>query len=412
MRACSLPPAMPAEEPEERRDTASPRLRSSGIRAVRALRIGIEAHVVNRHPSGNGRVVANLVEAIARVSDHRVFAYVTDPSVAASWARTAPATVTIRKVPLGSNPFLRIPAVLPAMAIRDRVDVFLSHDVRPPAATFPVVTLVHDVAFERHPEFFSSYERAWMTKGFRWACRHSDGVITVSNFTRDEIVSLYGVPRGRVTVAPNGVDPIFTSSGPTTGAGAAPIIEPPYFLAVGTLQPRKNLATLIRAYRSLRARMPTLGERLVIVGGPGYQAGEIVKEADDLRRRGLLTFTGYVGGEEVATLMRHATAFAYPSLYEGFGLPPLEAMAAGAPVAVSDIPVTREVLGEAALFAPSMDVDAWSRALETLATDAALRDRLIAAGRVHAADFTWERSARAALAALERVARPPRRQAP
>jgi glycosyltransferase involved in cell wall biosynthesis len=395
MSACSLPPAMPAGDPSDQGGPGTGPARAPG----RPLRIGIEAHVVNSRPSGNGRVVANLVDAMAGVSPHRFFVYVTDPDVASAWGRRAGSNVTVRRVPGGASPFLRIPAVLPFMAARDRVDVFLAHDVRPPVAPFPVVTLVHDLAFERYPEFFSRYERAWMTRGFRYSCRHSAGVITVSNFTRDEIVGLYGVPAARISVAWNGVDPSFLSG----KARTAPV-EPPYFLAVGTLQPRKNLATLIRAFRSLRARSPQIRERLVIVGAPGFRSDAIVGEARDLQAAGLLEFTGYLGGDALIALMQHATAFAYPSVYEGFGLPPLEAMAAGAPVAVSDIPVTREVLGDAALFVPAMDAEAWSKALESVATDATLRERLVGSGRAHAAEFTWARSAQVALDALEGAA--------
>src|SRR5262245_61835967 len=226
MSPSSLPPAMAAEDPSDQGRPGSDHRPTP----KRSLRIGVEAHVVNSRPSGNGRVVANLVDAMAGVSAHRFFVYVSDADVASSWARRAAANVTVRRVPAGGNPFLRIPAVLPFMAARDRVDVLLAHDVRPPVAPFPVVTLVHGVAFERHPEFFSGYERAWMTRGFRHSCRHSAGVITVSNFTRDEIVTLYGVPPSRITVAWNGVDPMFLSGQPRM-----PPVEPPFFLAVGTL---------------------------------------------------------------------------------------------------------------------------------------------------------------------------------
>ncbi len=394
---------MPADVPDARGRTGAP---AASAPAPRRLRIGIEAHVVDRHPSGNGRVVANLVNAMAEISEHDLFAYVTDPQVAEAWRRQAPPRTTIRLVRGGRNPAFRIPLALPALAARDRLDVFLAHDVRPPWSPTPVVTLVHDVAFERHPEFFSRYERAWMKPGFRFSCRHSAGVLTVSEFTRDEIVALYGVPPSRITVAPNGVDPVFL----TTASRPCPV-DPPFFLAVGTLQPRKNLATLIRAYRSLRAGAPELRERLVIVGQPGFQADAIMDEAADLRRDGALTFTGYLPGEEVLSLMQHATAFAYPSVYEGFGLPPLEAMAAGAPVVASDIPVTREVLGDAALLVPAMDVAAWSVALRRLAGEPELRTRLADQGRTRAAGFTWQGAARIALGALERAARKGRRSA-
>ncbi len=279
--------------------------------------------------------------------------------------------------------------------------MFLAHDVRPPFAPCPVVTLVHDVAFERHPEFFSPYERAWMTRGFRYSCRHSAGVIAVSNFTRDEIVALYGVPTERITVAPNGVEASLRRPDATSLPAGVPRSSWPW----GRCSPARISSRLIRAYRSLRARRPELGERLAIAGAPGHGADAIRDEAADLRRDGALVFTGYVGGDDLLGLIQHATAFAYPSVYEGFGLPPLEAMAAGTPTLASDIPVTREVLGDAAELLPPRDDAAWSAALERLVDQPELRGRLSAAGRERAATFTWERSAERALEALERAAR-------
>jgi glycosyltransferase involved in cell wall biosynthesis len=225
-------------------------------------------------------------------------------------------------------------------------------------------------------------------------------VVTVSRFTRDEIVSVYGVPPERITVAPNGVDDAFRDTTPR----ASPI-DPPYFLAVGTLQPRKNLVTLIRAFRSLRESRPDIRERLVVVGQEGYQADAILEEAADLRRRGDLVFPGYLDTHAVVGLMQHATAFAYPSVYEGFGLPPLEAMAAGSPAIASDIPVAREVLGDAALLVPPTDVAAWSVTLERLADDPSLRLELAGAGHDRAARFTWDSAAKMSVDALERAAR-------
>jgi glycosyltransferase involved in cell wall biosynthesis len=349
--------------------------------------------------------VANLVRALARVCHHELFVYVTDPEVAAAWSREAPAGTTVRHVRGGTNPLLRIPLELPALALSDRLDVFVAHDVRPPFAPCPVVTLVHDIAFERHPEYFSRFELTWMPRGFRFSCRHSAGVIAVSNFTKDEIVAVYGVSPSRITVAPNGVDAAFIDPRPRPSP-----VEAPFFLAVGTLQPRKNLVTLVDAFRALRLRRPDVAERLVIVGQPGYRADAILGEAADLRRSGALVFTGYLDTEDVVGLMQRATAFAYPSVYEGFGLPPLEAMAAGAPAIASDIPVTREVLGDAALLVPATDVHAWSLALERLATEPALRDDAATRGRARAAGFRWETSARAALGALERAAGTRRRR--
>jgi glycosyltransferase involved in cell wall biosynthesis len=180
---------------------------------------------------------------------------------------------------------------------------------------------------------------------------------------------------------------------------------------VGNLQPRKNLVTLIRGYRAALRRRPDLPERLVIVGQEWYAAERLHQETEDLRAAGRVVFTGWVDDEELVGLLQHATALAFPSIYEGFGLPPLEGMAAGVPVLVSDIPVIREVYGDAAMRLPPADPEAWGDALLRLASDPSARVGLISAGTACAARYTWQDSARSVLSALELAAASPRRDA-
>jgi glycosyltransferase involved in cell wall biosynthesis len=365
---------------------------------VPPLRIGIEAHVVGSRPSGNGRVVANLISALAEGFEHELFVYFTDPHVAKDWGRRDLSRVTVRLI-RPAHPFVRIPFGLPLRAARDGLDVFLAHDNRPPFSPCPVVTLVHDVAFARHPEFFSPYERAWMARTIPASMRRSAGVVTVSGFTRDEMVDLYGIRPEKITVAHNGVDPLFLDPTPRPA-----LVEPPFVLAVGNLQPRKNLATLIAAYRALVAAHPDTAERLVIVGQRGYAAEVLVEGTKDLLAAGRVVFPGYLPDQDLIGLLQRATAFAYPSVYEGFGLPPLEAMAVGSPTLVADIPVMREVVDDAAMRLPATDVPAWTEALRRVIADPDLRGDLSSRGRKRASGFTWERSASAVAGALERAA--------
>jgi glycosyltransferase involved in cell wall biosynthesis len=368
------------------------------------LRIGIEAHVVNSRPSGNGRVVANLVRALHAGTHHQLFVYFTDPAVAASWRALGWPRLTVRLIRPG-NPAFRIPLAQPILAARDRLDVFLAHDNSPPVAPCPVVTLVHDVAFARFPEYFSAFERWQMPRTIPASMRHSRGVITVSNFTKDEIVALYGIAPEKISVAHNGVDARFLDPTPRPSA-----VDPPFFLTTGNLQPRKNLPTLMRAFRALLQHDPAVRERLVVVGQEAYAADALLAEARDLQASDRVVFAGYLPDQELVGLLQHATAFAYPSVYEGFGLPPVEAMAAGAPTVVSDIPVMREVVGDAALRVPATDVNGWERALRTLATNDAERTRLAEAGRARAGGYTWEAAAAVVAEALERAARSGRRR--
>src|SRR5205823_2528267 len=184
----------------------------------------------------------------------------------------------------------------------------------------------------------------------------------------------------------------------------------PYFLAAGVLDPRKNLVTVVRAYRELVARRPDVTARLVIVGKAGRDAEPLRRLTEDLRRSGRIVLPGYVSDEHLAALLVRASAFVYPSVYEGFGLPPLEAMAAGVPTLVADIPVMREVVGDAAVRIAATDVEAWSRALERIVDDTDHRRALIEAGGRRSSTFTWDAQARTIAEALERaVARGRRR---
>jgi glycosyltransferase involved in cell wall biosynthesis len=296
---------------------------------------------------------------------------------------------------------MRLSFSLPRLARHDRLDVLLVQYTAPRMLPCPVVTIVHDVAFALFPRFFSPMERIWMRRTIPATMRRAAAVVTVSRFSRDEILRLYDLPADRVVVAYDGVDPVFTD-----GARVPSAIEPPFFLSIGNLQPRKDLGTLIRAYRRLTSSSPEIRERLVIVGQEWVrsEARSLLAETEDLRQAGRIVFTGYIPDGQLVGLLQHATAFAYPSVYEGFGLPPVEALAVGTPALVSDIPVTREILGDAALRLPPSDPAAWAEGLRRIASDPALRTSLSELGRARAALFTWERSAQTMLACLERAA--------
>jgi len=361
------------------------------------LRIGIDAHVIGRRQTGNERFLANLVRSMREQTDHDLFLYFTEREAADAWAaRRHPHTTVRRMRPV--NPFLRLPLSLPALALVDRLDVLLVHYNSPPLVSCPVVTIVHDVAFARFPRFYSLFERTWMPRTIPASMRKAVAVVTVSEFSRNEIISLYGILAEKVVVAHDGVDPIFSS-----GSSAPCPVEPPFFLTIGNLQPRKNVATLVRAFRNLIGAHPELPERLVVVGKPAFESEALYAEAEDLRRSGRLIFTGFAPESELVGLLQQATAFAYPSVYEGFGLPVLEAMATGTPTIASDIPVMHEVTEGAALLVPATDIDAWTEAL-LRARDPDLREDLRMRGKARAARFSWERSAATVLSTLERAA--------
>jgi glycosyltransferase involved in cell wall biosynthesis len=269
-------------------------------------------------------------------------------------------------------------AGLARAARRDCVDLLHCPTFRAPTrCDVPLVVTVHDLAVLRHPYVFNRWSRSYSARVLPLVARAATAVVAVSEFTRGEIVELLGVPEERVHVVPNGVGPPFVAEGPAS--------EGDYVLAVSTLEPRKNLARLVEGFQ-----LAALDGCELRVAGPSGWGG--VRVGGDRVR-----WLGEVGAEELAGLYRGARCVAYVSLYEGFGLPVLEAMACGTPVVCSDTTALPEAAGGAArLAAPDRVADA----VAELLGDDAERERLRQAGLRRAAEFSWDRTARAVDALL------------
>ena len=233
----------------------------------------------------------------------------------------------------------------------------------PVAAPVPTVLTVHDLAILRAPEVFPRWHRLYGRTGLVRVLRAADAVVAVSEFSRDETIELTGVPAERIRVVPHGVDPVFGPDGPRAAGD--------YVLAVATLEPRKNLGRAVAAAREA-------GVELRVVGARGW--GGV--EADG--------WVGEVPDAELAALYRGARCVLYPSLYEGFGLPVLEAMACGTPVVTSVGTAMEEVAGGAAVLVDPLDVTSIA---DGIGVARARREELVAAGRARAAELTWERAA-------------------
>jgi glycosyltransferase involved in cell wall biosynthesis len=269
----------------------------------------------------------------------------------------------------------------------------------------PAVATVHDLSFERLPETFGRGQAAYLRLATRTAVRRAAALIAVSEFTRRELVALLGASAARVHVVPNGVDAAFR---PATPAGAAAFRErvglpERYLLTVGTLQPRKNLGTLLEAYALLR-RAGAQPPDLVVAGAPGWGEEDPRRQAAELGLAAQVHFTGFVPAAELPALYGAAALFACPSRYEGFGLPVLEAMACGTPVVVADAGALPEVAGEAGLAVGPDDVAGWAAALGAVLADPARAGAMAEQGLARAAGFSWPRAARETLAVYREVA--------
>jgi len=278
--------------------------------------------------------------------------------------------------------------ILPVEAARYKIDVLFNPGFTGPVLSrVPPVTVFHDLQHKRHPEHFRWIELPFW-QFFLWASAHrSRKIIAVSEATRADLVRFYGLPPERVVVIHHGVEQAFF------GLERTHIDR--YLLCVSTLHPHKNLDRLIRAYARRKRDY-----RLVLAGMRGFHTEPLEALITELGAQDRVELTGWIPREELYRLYAHALAFVYPSLFEGFGMPVLEAMAAGLPVACSDIPPLREVAGDAALYFDPLDEAALANALDRITVDADLRARLAKVGPERARPFTWERAAEQTLHVL------------
>ncbi|MBN9523940.1 glycosyltransferase family 4 protein [bacterium] len=294
-----------------------------------------------------------------------------------------------------------------------RLDVFqsMTHAGFPPVAGRLNAYLVPDLTTVRVPECHTAKTRADWDAYLDAVRRHADLVVTWSAHTRTDVADTLDIPLDRIAAIPLGCGPDFRPVPPAETAPALAALGVEfgrYLLTVGTVEPRKNHVTLFRAYAALKARGRVAGVPLVVVGAKGHDSDAIVAELD---RLGLtaddVRMAGFAG--PLPALYSGAAALAYPSRYEGFGLPPLEAMACGCPVVVSTATSLPEVVGDAGLLADPDDIDTLADHLGRVLAEPELRVRLVAAGRERAAGFTWRRYAEELFAAY-RAARAARRE--
>jgi glycosyltransferase involved in cell wall biosynthesis len=268
----------------------------------------------------------------------------------------------------------------------------------------PLVLTIHDLLPFRYPELFPRVVIAYSRLAWRSAARRAARVITGSEHTRAELTSLVGVEAERVVVTPYGVSERFRPLAPDRDwLGQRFGIDRPFVLCVGTLEPRKNLLTALRAFDRIADET---GALLVVAGGAGW--GNALFERELPRAAGRVRLTGYVSDEELVRLYSGAGCFLFPSLYEGFGLPVLEAMACGAPVVTGDTSSLPEAAGDAALTVPPSDVEAVADAVKRVLEDTELAADLRRRGLERAATRTWDACAEATVAvyraALEEAA--------
>jgi glycosyltransferase involved in cell wall biosynthesis len=368
------------------------------------MRIGFDATPLRPGKSGIGYHVEYLIRALLATGELNEIILFSNREPL--FDGTPPAGVRWPRRHLFPKRAIWMQFHLPLLVREEKPD--LTHYVNfhaPLLTSAPFVVTFHDLSVFHHPEFFTWKKRVLSRRMMPILARRALAIITVSETVRGEIIETLRVPGDRIFVVPAAPGDIFEPVVDTGGLASALArhgITGPYILFVGTLEPRKNLDGLMRAFDLLKNETK-LPHRLVVVGGRGWKYAPIYRTVEMVAHREAVQFLDYVSLEELPALYAGADLLVFPSFYEGFGVPPLEAMRCGAPAVVSDIPVMREVVGEAAVFVDPRDTKAIAEGMRGVLEDPSLASRLRQLGFERGRLYTWERSAREMIAIYKRL---------
>jgi glycosyltransferase involved in cell wall biosynthesis len=361
------------------------------------MHIGIDARLVYHTRAGIGQYTLRLTHALASLYRDDRFTVLQD--------RRQPSplldepNVSVAGCPVPSHHTLE-QLLLPWFVDRLQTDVFHSPDFIPPLrASGRTVITIHDLAFLLYPHFLTKDSARYYGQIDR-AVRRADRIIAVSETTKADLTRMLGTPEDKVSVIYEAADPLFQPEDRVSALEQVQaLFDLPgdFILFVSTIEPRKNVTGLLRAYHRLREDYK-LTPSLVLVGARGWLCGEVDELVDKLGIKPNCFFLGSVGSHDLSHLYNAARCLVHPAFYEGFGLPPLEAMACGTPVIVSNVSSLPEVVGDAALLVNPENDEEITVALWRLLTDASLWAELREKGLRRAAAFSWERAAQQTMA--------------
>jgi glycosyltransferase involved in cell wall biosynthesis len=364
------------------------------------MNIGINAlYLIPGGVGGTETYLRGLVRALAEIDSKNLYFLFTNRETGADLCPECPNfTLVPQRVRAVVRP-ARIAweqTALPFAAARAKLDILLNPGFTAPlVAPCPQVTVFHDLQHKRHPEYFRWFDLPFWNFFLYWSAQISRLVLADSEATARDLVRYYRLPQWKLRVVPLGVDPAFFDI-------AARRRAEPFLLSASTLHPHKNLDGLLRAFAEFRRSKPEY--RLVICGLHGFFTGPLHELRESLGLANAVDFPGWIPRADLHDLFARASAFVYPSLFEGFGLPVVEAMAAGVPTACSNIEPLSWIAQDAALQFDPRDTNAIAAAMLRLVDDADLRARLERAGPLRAAEFSWRKTAEATLRALGEVA--------
>jgi glycosyltransferase involved in cell wall biosynthesis len=350
------------------------------------MKVAIDVHSIGAQAGGNETFYRQLLDGLVHdQSSNEYTLFYTRPQ--------APTLVRLderfRWVRVPQNPVRRICLSIPAVLKSLRPDVFHCQYILPPRVSSKTVITIHDLAHERHPELSPRLEGIRMRKLVPWSARRADHIITVSEYSASDLVSLYGVPRSKITVAYQAPSPVFKPRASDTAKAQLERtygIRWPFILYVGRLQARKNLVRLSEAFARVRDQHPEL--KLVLVGKADLGYDKLRARISELNLGESVIFPGYISSDDLPLFYNAAEMFVFPSIFEGFGLPVMESMASGVPTITSNGSCLAEIAGNGALLVDPLRVDSIAQEMARVLEDAGLRRGLIERGLQRSACFS------------------------
>jgi glycosyltransferase involved in cell wall biosynthesis len=366
------------------------------------MRFSVDAHAIGCHLTGNEVYIRNLLHEFAKLDRTSDFiAYVSKPGAHLQ----VPESVQTRQV--SENPFRRLGLDIPMKLRYDKPDLLHVQYTGPLSCSVPLVVSVHDVSYLEHPQYFTRLRSRQLRFTVKRTVEAAARILTPSEFSRRAILRNYKLDERKVVVVPNAVSSYFR---PVERQSAAALVEEkfgisgPFVLTVGDLQPRKNHLGLLHAFEETLRQHPHLPHRLVFVGKETWYSKELHRAVARSNVAGRVHFTGFVEDPDLLQFYGACDLFVFPSFYEGFGLPILEAMACGRAVACSSATAMPEVANAAGILFDPYSVPEMARAIGDVLLDEEMRVRLERLGTNRAASFTWERAAQRTLDVYYEVA--------
>ena len=366
------------------------------------MRIGIDAHMVGTKETGNETYICSLVNALAKIDkENKYVIFVSDRNIAKNWRLKNVNFIFDLVSPLN---LLRLGFQFAIKVRKHQLDIMHFTYHLPLFCSCKTVVSIHDICFKRYPQFFSVRNKYLLPILGKWSAHKANAVITLSNSSKKDIEKFYGINSDKILVISLAANENFfrVDRNALSSVREKYQIDGGFILAIGNIEPKKNLVSLIRAFSRVVAQ-GSLHHKLIIVGKAQFQKWNVLQEVVNLGIADRVVFTGYVEDKDLHGLYAAADLFVYPSIYEGFGLPVLEAMACGTPVITSNTSSLPEVVDNAAILVDPYDIEGLEKAIYNVLKNPSLQEKMRVKGFNRARSFRWINTASMTLGVYKEV---------